>query len=262
MVIDVRWGSASHPGRVRDHNEDSVLAGPDVFAVADGMGGHAGGELASALVVAGLARVDDLLSSNEPERRLVQALEQINLEIRRRSQLDPSVDGMGSTVAGVARIAGTRLLVFNLGDSRVYLLRSGHLQQLTDDHSVVGDLVRAGEITEDEARRHPHRSVITRALGPEERVVPSVANLEVEVGDCFLIASDGLFNEVPQAQITDLLSRPGPVEHRARALIDAALGHGGSDNVSVVLVAVAGTNAPDGLDVDTEPSASASAGRW
>lgn len=261
MVIDVRWGSASHQGRVRDHNEDAVLAGPDVFAVADGMGGHAAGDLASALVVAGLASLDDLLTDPNPEARLVGALARINTEIRRRGQVDPAVAGMGSTVAGVARVAGTRLLVFNLGDARVYLLRGGHLQQLTDDHSVVGDLVRAGEITEEEARRHPHRSVVTRALGAEELVEPTLTNLEVEVGDCFLIASDGLFNELRQGQITELLSMPGTVERRARALLDAALQQGGRDNISVVVVAVAGTNAPDGLDVDTVPSASAASSR-
>lgn len=261
MVIDVRWGSASHQGRVRDHNEDAVLAGPDVFAVADGMGGHAAGDLASALVVAGLASLDDLLTAPNPEALLVGALARINTEIRRRGQLDPSVAGMGSTVAGVARVAGTRLLVFNVGDARVYLLRGGHLHQLTDDHSVVGDLVRAGEITEEEARRHPHRSVVTRALGAEERVEPTLTNLEVEVGDCFLIASDGLFNELGQAQISELLATPGTVERRARALLDAALRQGGRDNISVVVVAVAGTNAPDGLDVDTVPSASGASSR-
>jgi protein phosphatase len=239
---------------VRDHNEDAVLAGPDVFAVADGMGGHAGGDVASGLAVAGLAALDDLLDAGDPEARLVAALRRANVEIRRRADLDPSVHGMGSTVAGIARIAGRRVLVFNLGDSRVYRLRKGSLVQLTEDHSVVGELLRAGEITEDEARHHPHRSVVTRALGVEDEVQPSVSTLEVEVGDCFLVASDGLFNELPASQIGDLLATPGTVEHRARALLDAALFRGGRDNISVVVVAVAGTSGADGLEVDTSPS--------
>ena len=254
MVIDVRWGSASHQGRVRDHNEDAVLAGPDVFAVADGMGGHAAGEVASALAVAGLAAIEDLPADPDPEGRVVEVLEQINAEIRRRAGLDPARGDMGSTVAGIARAAEGRLVVFHLGDSRVYRWRRGDLQQLTDDHSVVGELLRAGDITEDEARHHPHRNVVTRALGVQDRIDPAVHAVEVQVGDCFLVASDGLFNEVGPGEIERLLGEPAPVELRARALLDAALRGGGRDNVSVVVVAIAGTAGPDGLDADTAPS--------
>ena len=254
MVIDVRWGSATHHGRVRDHNEDALLAGPDVFAVADGMGGHAGGEVASAIAVAALADLDGLAGADDPEGLLVVALERINAEIRRRAAADGAVTGMGTTIAGVARVAGPRLVVFNLGDSRVYRLRAGGLVQLTDDHSLVGELVRSGAITEDEARRHPHRNVVTRALGVEARIDPAITTIDVEVGDCFLVASDGLFNELPAAQIGDLLTTPGTVERRARALLDAALFRGARDDVSVVVVAVAGTSSRDGLEVDTSPS--------
>ncbi len=256
MVIDVRWGSASHQGRVRDHNEDSVLSGPDVFAVADGMGGHAGGDVASALAVAGLAELSDLHESADPVADLHAALTGINAEIRRRASLDGAVTGMGTTVAGIARIAGPKLLVFNLGDSRVYRLREGRLLQLTEDHSVVGELVRAGRITEAEARQHPHRNVVTRALGIEEHIMPVIRPIDVRVGDCFLVASDGLFNELPAAQISDVLCTPGTVERRARALLDAALFRGARDNVSVVVVVVAGTSGADGLEVDTSPSVS------
>jgi len=215
MAIDVRWGSATHQGRVRDHNEDSVLSGPDVFAVADGMGGHAGGAVASALAVAGLAALPDLHEAPDPAASLVRALCDINTEIRRRAVLDDKA-GMGTTVAGIARISGPRLLVFNVGDSRVYRLRAGQLEQLTEDHSVVGELVRAGRLTEEEARAHPHRNVITRALGVEPHVEPATSVVDVQVGDCFLVASDGLFNELGDTQIGDVLSTPGTVEHRAR----------------------------------------------
>lgn len=254
MVIEVRWGSATHQGRVRDHNEDALLAGPDVFAVADGMGGYAGGEVASAIAVAGLADVRDLHEVEEPERVLLAALSRANGEIRRRASADPSITGMGTTVAGIARIAGARLLVFNLGDSRVYRLRWGNLRQLTEDHSVVGELIRAGELTEEEARQHPHRNVVTRVLGVDDVIEPMVTVIDVRVGDCFLVASDGLFNEVPDAQINHVLSTPGTVQRRARTLLDAALHRGGRDNVSAVVVAVAGTDSGDGLEVDTSPS--------
>lgn len=254
MAIDVRWGSASHQGRVRDHNEDALLAGPDVFAVADGMGGHAGGEVASALAVAGLAALDGLLGAPDPAATVVEALRRANTAILARSRAQPGLAGMGTTVAGIARTAGRSVIVFHLGDSRVYLLRRGALSQLTEDHSVVGDLLRSGAITEDEARHHPHRSVVTRALGVDDVIEPVVASLDVEVGDCFLVASDGLFNDVPRADIVDVLTSPGTVEHRARALLEAALDGGGRDNVSVIVVAAAGTSGGDGLDVDTSPS--------
>ena len=254
MVIEVRWGSATHQGRVRDHNEDALLAGPDVFAVADGMGGYAGGAVASAIAVARLADLRDLHEVEEPDGVLSAALCRANGEIRRRASADRLVAGMGTTVAGIARIAGARLLVFNLGDSRVYRLRWGKLRQLSEDHSVVGELVRAGELTEEEARRHPHRNVVTRALGVHDVIEPMVKAIDVRVGDCFLVASDGLFNEVPDAHMSDVLATPGTVERRARALLEAALQRGGRDNISVVVVAVAGTDSGDGLEADTSPT--------
>lgn len=260
MVIEVRWGSATHQGRVRDHNEDALLAGPDVFAVADGMGGHAAGEVASAIAVAGLASLAGLAEVDDPEVRVVAALARANAEIRRRSRADAALAGMGTTVAGLARVRGSRLLVFNVGDSRAYRFRGGRLEQLTVDHSLVGELVRAGALTDEEARHHPQRNVVTRALGVEEALEPALGFVDVQVGDCFLVASDGLFGEVPGVQIGDLLATPGTVEARARALLDAALFRGGRDNVSVIVVAVAGTEADDGLEVDTSPSVTGSRG--
>lgn len=253
MVIDVRWGSATHQGRVRQHNEDAVLAGPDVFAVADGMGGHAGGEVASAIAIAGLAGLRDLRTSDDPSGVLLEALRGVNADIRDRARRDDGVSGMGTTIAGIARIGGSRILVFNLGDSRVYRFRGGALEQLTEDHSVVGELIRDGQITPDEARRHPQRHVVTRALGVEDTIEPAVSAVDVAVGDCFLVASDGLFNELHDDQMSDLLATPGTVESRARALLDAALLRGARDNVSAVVVVAAGTSGVDDLDVDTTP---------
>lgn len=254
MAIDVRWGSASHQGRVRDRNEDALLAGPDVFAVADGMGGHAGGDVASSLAVAALASIDGLLRSPDPEQAVIDALASANAAIRSRSRADARLRGMGTTVAGVARTSRSSVVVFHLGDARVYRVRRGALHQLTADHSVVGELLRVGAITEDEARCHPDRSVVTRALGVEEAIEPVVATLAVEVGDCFVVASDGLSNEVAAPEIARLAAAPGSVEQRARALLQAALDGGGRDNVSVIVVAATGTCHGDGLDVDTAPS--------
>ena len=254
-MIEVRWGSASHQGRVRERNEDALLAGPDVFAVADGMGGHAGGDVASAIAVAGLADLRDLASTDEPAELLGGALALVNAEIRRRATAESPLAGMGTTIAGIARIAGPRVLVFNVGDSRTYRLRGGRLQQLTEDHSVVADLIRAGELTVEEARRHPDRNTVTRALGAADVVVPTVRTEDARTGDCFLVASDGLFDELPETQIGDLLSTAGPVEQRARALVDAALARGARDNVSVIVVVVSGTDAEDGMEDDTAPPA-------
>ena len=254
-MIEVRWGSASHQGRVRERNEDALLAGPDVFAVADGMGGHAGGDVASAIAVAGLAELRDLAATDEPAEALGHALSRVNAEIRRRASVDPALAGMGTTVVGIARVAGPRVLVFHVGDSRAYRLRDGRLEQLTEDHSVVADLVRAGALSAEEARRHPDRNTVTRALGAADDVVPTLRTEVVRTGDCFLVASDGLFDELPASQIGDLLATVGPVEKRARALVDAALARGARDNVSVIVVVVSGTHADDGMEDDTAPSA-------
>ncbi len=260
MSIDVRWGSATHRGRIRDRNEDAVLAGPDVFAVADGMGGHAGGQVASALAVAHLAAIRGLADAEDPGSVVRHGLLGANRAIRERGATDPAVAGLGTTVAGIARTPDARVVVFHVGDSRVYRLRAGVLEQLTEDHSVVGELIRAGEISPAEARHHPHRSVVTRALGVVDAVDPVVRTVAVEVGDAFLVASDGLCNEVDDAALGAILGAPGTADERARRLVDAALDGGGRDNVSVVVVAVAGTRGGDHLDVDTTPSHHATAG--
>lgn len=253
-MIGVRWGSATHQGRVRAHNEDALLAGPSIFAVADGMGGHAAGEVASAIAVAELANLADLERVPDPETHLRDALAGINAEIRRRSVLEPSAAGMGTTLAGVARAQAGDVIVFNVGDSRVYRLRKGALTQLTEDHSLVADLLRAGEISTEEAKTHPHRNVITRALGLEPDVHVDLRTERLAIGDCYLVASDGLFNELADGQILALLGGIGSVEARARALLDAALSSGGRDNISVVVVQVDGTDSDGDLDVDTSPS--------
>lgn len=230
------------------------MAGPYVFAVADGMGGHAAGEIASAITVAELASMPALDDDPEPADTVRAALEDINAEIARRSTLDPTTRGMGTTVTGIARAGAGRVVVFNVGDSRVYRLRGGALQQMTEDHSLVADLVRNGQITAEEARTHPDRNVISQALGLHDDIDADVRVEPLAVGDCYLVASDGLFNEVDDRDIVTMLAGIGPVEARTRALLDAALNSGGRDNISVVVVQAVSTDTTLGLESDTSPS--------
>lgn len=252
MKTAVRWGSATHQGRVRGHNEDAVLAGPQVFAVADGMGGYAGGEIASALTVTMLAST----VGDQPTPLSVRsALTQSNTAIVERG-LAQGTPGMGSTVAGIAPIGDHRMVVFSLGDSRVYRHRGATLEQLTDDDSVVAELVRNGTLTDAEARERPDRNVITKALGVDNDIDPQVFELETEAGDVFVIASDGLFNEVTDDMIAAVASEPGSEDRRARKLMDLALDNGGRDNISVVVVTVTDADQVEDLAQDTNPSPS------
>lgn len=244
-MIEVRWGSASHQGCVRPVNEDAVIAGPDVFAVADGTGRHAGGELASAIAVAALARITDLPCAADPADRLLAALRVADAEILRRAGEDRALDGMRTTVSGIARVAGPKVLVFDLGDSRVHRLRAGLLDQLTDE--------------EEGARHHPDRHLRCGALGAGTAIDPDIRELEVRVGDFFLVTTQGLHEALPRARIAEIVATPGTVERRARALVDAAVACGARENVSVVVVAVAATNLASGLEVDTAPTRSRSA---
>ena len=250
MSTGVRWGSATHQGRVRDHNEDSLLAGPRVFAVADGMGGHAGGEVASSLAIATLAgAVDD-----QPDVPGVEAaLAMCNAAIRQRGRRQ-GLQEMGSTITGVAQAQGDRFVVFNLGDSRVYRFRANALEQLTDDDSLVAELVRDGTLTEAEARSRPDRNVVTKALGVGDSIEPQVFEIDAREEDVFVISSDGLFNDVTSTEISAVCAEPASEDVRARMLVDVALEKGGSDNVSVVIVTVTSEAAADDLTQDTNPA--------
>ena len=251
MGIDVRWGAATHQGRVRKQNEDSVLAGPVLFAVADGMGGHAGGEVASATAIAMLAAVAESAVDRESLRSV---LDEANREILRRARGGEGPQGMGTTVAGLGLSSGSTVTVFNLGDSRVYRFRDGVLGQLTEDDSLVAEMVRRGEISADEAATHRDRNVITRALGIEESIEPSVVTHDVEDGDQFIVCSDGLSNELSDDEIDRLLTAGETPEHLAQALLEAALATGGRDNISVVVVDVVGIGGGgDDLEADTNP---------
>jgi serine/threonine protein phosphatase PrpC len=236
--------AVSHVGRVRRTNQDawSYSADAGVFAVCDGMGGAAGGEVASHL--AAEAFLESIRATPEEQRTgrsITQAISAANRLVHTRGNTDKSLRGMGTTlVALVARGRGRgRLAVAHVGDSRCYLFRVGELMRCTEDHSLVAEQLRLGVLTEDAAASAPLGHVITRALGTQRVVEPEVRTLPVDAGDLFLLCSDGLTRELPDAAIAVLLGRAGmALEARAEALVQAALESGGRDNVTCLLVAV------------------------
>jgi PPM family protein phosphatase len=232
-MIWLAHGAATDIGHVRKVNEDSYLAFPPLYAVADGMGGHGAGDVASGLaidVLAAYARLPLSVSA------VLAALDEANEAIIRGDQ----GSGMGTTVAGLAlldAVEGGHLMVFNVGDSRVYRLAQGRLDQVTVDHSEVQELVRLGAITREQARTHPRRNVVTRALGGAPDLRPDHWLLPAVTGDRYLICSDGLHGELPDDALRDLLSAGRPQE-TAEALVRAANEAGGRDNITAIVVDV------------------------
>lgn len=250
------WGAATDTGRVRSENEDAFVAEPLIFGVADGMGGHQAGEVASAIAAATLR---DRLSNGAPSVDVaVATVVEANAAIFQGAHSNPAQRGMGTTLTAMVVLAETagqrRLAVLNVGDSRTYVLRGGRLRRVSIDHSYVQELVSTGHITEFEARSHPRRNIVTRALGIEPHVRVDTWVLPFVQGDRYVLCSDGLVDEVDDLEIAQLLvTNPGP-QAAAEALVAAANAHGGRDNVTVVVVDVLeGAAAPDGsadLDVD------------
>jgi protein phosphatase len=238
-VLITSFGAASHVGAVRAHNEDSVLAVPGMFAVADGMGGHAAGDVASRLAVARLAELAEW-PGFEPDDLLV-AITAANDDILEVAYQDARRTGMGTTVTGVCvvRMAGTdRLAVFNIGDSRVYRFANGRVTQLTVDHSEVAELVAAGRIAPGAARNHPRRNVITRALGSDPAPELDLWVSPAVVEERLLICSDGLYCEVDDARIARVLATQPAPQAAADTLVTLALRAGGRDNVAVIVLDV------------------------
>ena len=233
-MIRFSQGAATSAGRVRQVNEDSYLAVPPLFAVADGMGGHGAGNVASRIAIeemAACAALRPLFAE-----AVLTALEHANRHIIERDE----ANRMGTTVTGLAALeaaGGDHLMVFNIGDSRVYRLAGGRLDQLTVDHSEVQELVLAGVITREQARTHPRRNVVTRALGSEAGLHPDHWLLPVITGDRYLLCSDGLFGELPDPAILRLLAAASP-QQAAEVLVAAANEAGGRDNVTAVVVDV------------------------
>ncbi|MFQ5680155.1 MAG: Stp1/IreP family PP2C-type Ser/Thr phosphatase [Gemmatimonadota bacterium] len=244
MTDRLSWRHAARTdiGRVRAHNEDSLLAAPETgyFAVADGLGGHVAGEVASELAV---RRVDEELGrvppNDLPERIhsvLHEAIRSANEAILEEVDRDPGLAGMGTTLTILAFFADRRYAIGHVGDSRAYLLRDGELRRLTHDHTVVQELVDRGRLTDEQARLHPRSSVLTRALGIERDVVADYLEGAARAGDRFLLATDGLTAMVEEAMLRPLLETGPDPGAAAEALVDAACRAGGTDNITVIVV--------------------------
>jgi serine/threonine protein phosphatase PrpC len=227
----LRHGAASHVGLVRRQNEDSFVAGGGIFAVCDGMGGANAGEVASEAACRYLME----LPAGAGAQQVRDAVAEANSTIFSRSVGEPDLAGMGTTLTAFVQSDDT-LIVAHVGDSRAYLLRAGDLQQLTDDHSLVGEMVRRGQLTPAQAAVHPHRSVITRALGTEGEVDPDVFTVPLVPGDRLLLCSDGLSGMVSGHDIARILGEEDDPQAAARSLVQAALEGGGEDNVTVVVL--------------------------
>jgi PPM family protein phosphatase len=224
------------PGRKRRRNEDSYVIEPPLFAVADGMGGAQAGEVASRLAAAAFREFHDA-DDLDPEERLVAIVQEANRRIYERATGDAEVSGMGTTITA-ALVGDSGLAIGHVGDSRAYRLRGGRFEQLTNDHSLVADLVRSGRLTPEEADVHPQRSVITRALGTDPQVDVDTFTVPFESGDLFLLCSDGLTTMVDDSEIRDLVTSANDLEQAGKGLVKAANKAGGEDNVTVVLFRV------------------------
>jgi protein phosphatase len=221
-------------GRVRQGNEDSFLVQEPLFAVADGMGGHLGGEIASATTVETITRAAQVEPPHDSSR-LAAIVREANAAVWDEAQGDPELKGMGTTCTLVL-LEGDELHIAHVGDSRAYLLRAGELTQVTEDHTLVNRMVREGRLKPEEADRHPQRSIITRALGVDAEVEVDELSLGVEEGDRFLLCSDGLTSMIDFAALRDTLAHESAPQSAVDRLIELANEAGGEDNITVVLV--------------------------
>ncbi|MBM3669597.1 MAG: serine/threonine-protein phosphatase [Actinobacteria bacterium] len=242
----LRYAARSDVGLVREGNEDSGYAGPRLLLVADGMGGHAAGELASAIAVATVANLDlDDVDQSEVLASLASSIDDVGTTISETIAVETDLTGMGTTITGMYWLGG-RIAIVHVGDSRAYLLRDGELHQLTHDHTFVQTLVDSGRITEDEAAVHPRRSLLMRALDGLNPVEADLSVREARVGDRYMICTDGLSGVVRDTELTWILSTGDPTGCVTR-LVDKALERGAPDNVTVVVAdVVEGNIAPFG----------------
>ncbi|MEO6712745.1 MAG: protein phosphatase 2C domain-containing protein [Mycobacteriales bacterium] len=238
-MIEVTWGAQTHNGHVRQHNEDALLADAPVFVVADGMGGHRAGEVASSIAIDQFRPLVGASALTIAD--VAAAITAANEAIVEAGEAGASSAGMGTTVVGmiaVEQVGRPYWLAFNVGDSRLYRLFKGELNQVSVDHSYVQELIAAGRLTADEAIGHPERNIVTRALGQDTESQADFWLLPPEVGERFLLCSDGLSGDVSADQILQLLRNSPDPEEAADQLVSAALAAGGRDNISVVVVDV------------------------
>jgi protein phosphatase len=231
-------------GRKRRRNEDAYVVQPPLFAVADGMGGAQAGEVASKLAKAALEDTDPGALSG-PER-VISLIQEANRRVHERSNADPATSGMGTTMT-VALVEGRSVAIGHVGDSRAYLVRDGRLEQLTEDHSLVNELLKSGKLSPEEAETHPQRSVITRAVGTDPDVDVDSFTIDAQDGDIFVICSDGLTDMVDDDDILDVIEENlRDLDRAARELVGAANRGGGEDNITVVAFEIL----PDGGDAE------------
>ncbi|MFJ1459018.1 protein phosphatase 2C domain-containing protein [Nocardia wallacei] len=235
MTLVLRYAARSDRGLVRANNEDSVYAGARLLALADGMGGHAAGEVASQLMIAALAHLDDDEPGDDLLGKLDRAVREGNAAIADQVEEEPELDGMGTTLTAIL-FAGKKLGLAHIGDSRAYMLRGGELAQITRDDTFVQSLVDEGRITPEQAHTHPQRSLIMRALTGNE-IEPTLTMREARAGDRYLLCSDGLSDVVSDETMANTL-REGNTDEAADRLIELALRSGGPDNVTVVVADV------------------------
>ncbi len=228
-------------GRKRKQNQDYVFTSqraignlPNLFIVADGMGGHKAGEYASKYTVETICNCIERSFEKNPTLILQKAIELANTHIRKRASEDVSLEGMGTTVVA-ATCLGKYLQVANVGDSRLYIVNK-EIRQITRDHSKVEELVRVGVLDREAARNHPEKNIITRAVGANDQVAADFFTVELAEGDIVLMCSDGLTNMLEDEEIRDILNGEGELEEKARKLIEAANVHGGKDNIAVILI--------------------------
>ena len=238
-VVSSYYGSRTEIGNVREHNEDSLTVLPPLFAVADGMGGHEAGEIASEITINTL---NDLAPQSADAEALARAVVAANLNVIKAPSQGVGREGMGTTLTA-AILEKERLVITQVGDSRAYLLHNGSLQQLTRDHSLMADMIEAGQLTEAEARVHPNRSVITRAIGSDPHMQPDLYELNVETGDRLLLCSDGICGMIEDHEIASIMRQAPSAQSCADQLVEAALAAGGFDNATAVVVDVEGFKA-------------------
>jgi protein phosphatase len=232
-----RAAAITDPGRTRRHNEDAYVIEPPLFAIADGMGGAQAGEVASRLATAALKEAD---ANGGGERRIADLIQEANRRVYDRSSSDPNTSGMGTTIT-VALVEDDYVSFGHVGDSRAYLIRNARMEQLTEDHSLVNELLKTGKLSREEAETHPQRSVITRALGTDPDVDVDTFSVQAENGDLFLLCSDGLTDMVSEESILEVVERNrDDIDGALRALVKAANRGGGQDNITVVAFEIAG----------------------
>lgn len=237
-IYSITSSSITETGKVRQTNEDAVLETGNLFAVADGMGGHQAGEVASALALGVVGQyIEDNIGLISGEKLVEKAAAAANAAVYQKASSSAKFKQMGTTLTLLYR-EGDTAYVAHVGDSRAYLFRDGSLKRLTTDHSLVATLVEEGEITEEQAMQHPQRNIILKALGLEPQVETDVFAVQILPGDVFMIASDGLTGLVPDQRISEVLASPREPSAWAIQLVDEALEAGGTDNVSVVVVRI------------------------